>query len=399
METRTKWIIFMAIILAISLLWPLAYMMRGHRVNNQANQSNQSNSGPITITPLERYIANVNGTVTSVGSTIHAVAFGNAGSREEIESEIGNWTGVKSVNVTRVESNDPNYMYQFDIQINLTNWTNAERIGFWLSKKIDLTLKSALVDVNVSLPDNMTFQNMETKEIRVLPAPQNLKAFGYTYVKPGKNPVYVYLEMSGGQVRRALAIAGSQFYIPPMENVFESLSGNITKLDKSVVMASVGFGKTVNATELSKEWNASVQFFPDNEIVCENATIPSGINYTLVNGKQVIKFNNSSDPNSITSRIKGNCDIISGKLRVEAGPDKLDSIESNVSSIASVEDAYYLATVKIPDYIEINGEKQKSPTQFVDNVKTYKKSGSLNFTARITEAFGVVIGVSYGESF
>ncbi len=397
MERRTKWIIFMAVVLAISILWPLSYMLRQSR----PSQANETGPGqPIIAKPIEKYIAQVEANVTSVGTHITAEAFGNSGSPAELESEIGNWTGVSSVNVTRTESSDPNYLYSFVIKVNLSNWTDAERIGFWLSKLLPVSVKSEFVDVNISLPENATFTNLETNQTRVLPIPRNITQLGHTYVKPGKNPVYIYLVMSGNSVERAIAFAGSNFYIPPMQNVFMPMTGNITKLDKAVVLARVPWGTELNSTQLSEEWNASVRFFPArNRIICENATIPQGINYTVENGEQVIEFNNSTNPEDILSRVEGNCTLDYGTLRIEGSPSQLEVLEKEVSKIANIIDAYYLATVEIPEYQEIDGKMQRMPTRYVENVKTYKEIGEVNFTARVSVAFGIPVGVSYGEAF
>ncbi len=398
MNTRTKWIIFMAVVLGFSVLWPLSYMLRGTHIA-KANETNQTNNQNI-LRPLTEYSANFQANVTEVFPELFATGYSNYGDPKKIEKIIKSWDGVDSVNVTRLESRDPNYMYQFLIKVNLTSPDDNDRIGFWLKKKLPIKVESVFSKVNISFPQNITFTS-KTGLQQTMSAPSEIKEYGYYYVKPGENPVYVYLAMSGSVPKEAVAIAGNQFYLPPMKNYETNITGNITNITKGVILVKVPYGANINETELSSEWNATVNYFPArSEIICPNTTKPPGtVNYTERGGKYIVKFNKTEGPDKLLSILPKDCQLDTGALRIECSPERMNEIAEKAKDYGNVTDMYYLARVKIPKQIIINGENVTLPIDFVSNVKTNKTSGEITFPLRISMAFDIPVGVSYAGSF
>ncbi len=397
MDKRTKWILFMAVVLAFSILWPLSHTLRKAPSTNET----QAPQGPVTITPVEDYVAEVNATVKELKPVLYGVGYADSGSVEDLKAKISSWDGVVSVNITRSDSPDPNYLYRFDFVVNVSNSSLDEKIGFWMNKLLPVSMKSVFVPVELDLPENATFHESKTGVMKILDIPSDVKSFGYYYIKPGKTQARIYLTLSGGKVKTALAIAGSPIYFPPMQNVFTSVTGEIRELTKAVVLASVDWGIELNDTQLSKEWNATVRFFPaQNEIICPgNASVPEGFNKTVSGDEIIIHFNNSQKPNVLLAELPTTCHLDTGVLRVEGDPARLEELKTEVSKVANVTDAYYLAKVEIPKEIELGGVEKEVPSTLIENVKTYQKEGNVTFLAKVTEAYGVILGISYGELY
>ncbi len=398
MNTRTKWIIFMAVVMTFSVLWPLSYMLRGHHV---AEQQKNTTNGENIIHILEQYTGTITANVTAVYPQLFATGYANYGDPDSIQAEIANWTGVSQVNVSRFESNDPNYLYAFRILVNTSSWEDNERVGFWIEKKLPIRVESVFELVNISLPEKLNLTSKSGVPIQ-LTRPKNMKEYGYFYTKPGETQVYVYITKSGPRVEQAVALAGSQFYLPPMVNKQANVTGDILNVTKSVVIGWILYNKgnqsEINETKLSADWNATVRYIPGSKVMCpENTTIPKDLNYTIVDGYKIIKFNSTTGPDSILARLHG-CFAVSGIIRVE-GPQPLDELKHKVASLGVVKESYYLARVKIPGSVSINGQNVTLPSDIVSNVPVNRTEGQINIPIRISMAFGIPLGVDYAGKY
>lgn len=403
MNTKTKWIIFMAVVLTFSVLWPITYMLKGSGTPGAQNNTSARSTNQVNILrPLVEYTASFNANVTKVYPVLLATGYSNYGDPNQIQKIISKWGGVKSVNVTRTQTtSNPNYMYQFLIKVNLTSAKYNPKIGFWLKKLLPIKVDTVLTRVNISFPKNVTFTSKSGME-QTMKVPKNTTTLGYYYVEPGKNPVYMYLAMSGDEPKQSLAIAGNRFYLPPLTNYKMNITGNVTNVTTGVVIAKVPYGTSLNDTNLSKAWNATVSFFPPlPEVICPNNTsIPSGINYTESDGNYIIKFNKSEGPGDLLKRLKG-CHLDTGVLRVEFKPSMMTTIKSRVAKYGNITKEYYLADVKIPKNVVIDGENRTLPVDTVSDVVVNSTSVGVKvrFPITISMAFEIPVGVSYGGQF
>ncbi len=329
MNRNTKWILFVAIIATISLLWPLSYVFR-HSPPTKNNQTEDNNIQ--VIGTIEKYTANIDGNVTSVSPELIIVAYSNFGSRHEISDKIKSF-GASEVNVTRKDSDNDNYLYRFDILAKVNNSSDTGRVYFLANRFLNMTIASAFSPANVSLPDNATFSG--DYGTRVIAIPKDTLTFVYPGTSLGETKFRVYLEMTSGKIARAIAVGGTPFFIPPMETEYEPLTGRILSVDKVVIKAAAG---EVNTTKLENEWNASVSF--DN-----------------------------------------------GTLLVESSINRANELYNLVSKSFNITSEYYLATAVV--------DLGNNTFHVVDIPVTDINQTEVNFTGKITKAYGYVVGVSY----
>ncbi|GEM_PF-6689057 len=337
MNKRTKWILFVAVIAALSVLWPLSYVLRHSPSKNP--QLEEDNNTVTIIEAIESYKASVTGNVTSISPELLVVAYSDFGSRDAIAKQIRS-LGVSGVNVSRSESDNENFIYRFDIMVNLTNSSDIGRVYYLITRLLNLSIASAFAPADVTLPDNATFSG-ESGDV-VLNIPKNTLTFVYPGTRLGENQFTVYLEKSGPSIRRAIAIGGTPFFIPETETEYTPVTGNVVSEEFAVVKADVsGLDLTkINETELGDRWNATVSL--DNT---------SNASYLIV----------------------------------KAEPSRLDELEKAVSSEFNVIDSYYLSKVKV----DIDNS-----TYVVDNVITHGEK-EVSFTAKVTRAYGYIVDVSY----
>ncbi|MCD6523083.1 MAG: hypothetical protein J7K68_05005 [Candidatus Diapherotrites archaeon] len=353
MVSRTQ-LIIITVLLVIGIAGPIASMIaRQHQTENK--DVGENTAPPTVFTPIEKYYARTNCTIVEMYPQLFAIGVSDYGNRKEIEQALLAIDGVKSVNITRTENEGSEGLYRYDFVIECNSSSSLEYVSYKAGKIISfkgIKLASPIVATALlQLPDKVVLDD-KTMDIS---SKSSVKGIVYPFTKPlEKTKCDVEMEVSEGKIKKIVAVESYRQYMPSYEIVKAEVNGTIENITEKVV-----------------------------EIEVENSTNKTVFERT---------FEESNGYNVDVKRMKEQ-----NKTYFILKTDYENPL-FEASFSYPVVDTYYLADIRIPDIVEVNGTKYNvSLFSTLKDKKVYNETeGNVTVDLLIQTLFGDIVSL-YGS--